>query len=124
MIRAPLRGNLSVQIKPELRRKSGMSKRVTMILVSLMTVALALPVVAKDKVDDAYFAKFRDGLNARNHANIKAAGADVTAEWADLGVYEIKVKNPNATAALANNPNIDYVEEMPWRQKLDLATTQ
>jgi len=102
-----------------------MSRRFTVILVvSLLTLALALPVAAKDKVDNVYFAKFKDGVSNRNNGTLKSVGAEVSAEWRELGVYEIKVNNPHAAAALQNNPNMEYVEEMPWREKLDLGTTQ
>ncbi|HWW60512.1 MAG TPA: S8 family serine peptidase [Thermoanaerobaculia bacterium] len=103
-----------------------MSKRLTVILVSLLTLALAFPLSAArpEKIDGAYYVKFKDGRSSKNKDHLKTSGADVAGEFAEVDTYEIKIKNNNALLALQNNPNVEYVEEVPTRYKMDLASTQ
>src|ERR1043166_6891722 len=103
-----------------------MSKRLTVVLVSLLTLALAFPLSAAkpEKVDGAYYVKFKDGMSSKNKTHLKSSGADVSGEFDEVGTYEIKIKNNNALLALQNNPNVEYVEEVPMRYKLARGTTQ
>jgi subtilisin family serine protease len=96
------------------------------ISVAILALAVAVPVFAArpEAKAGSYYVKFKGGASATDKANVKAAGADIDAEFADLEVVEIKVKNPNAAAALARNPRVEYVEEVAMRYPTALATSQ
>src|SRR5215213_8438709 len=102
-----------------------MSRLSRNVLLSLLIAALAAPTfAAKLKVDDAYYVAFKDGVKEKNTAMVKSHGASVVGEIAEAGAVEIRIQNPLALQAIQNNPNVAYVEEVPWREKLDLASAQ
>jgi len=77
-----------------------------------------------EKVDGAYYVAFRDGVTGRNQALLRSHGAATREEWPELKVVEIGLRNPVALQAIANNPNVEYVEEVPMRYRMDLASQQ
>src|SRR5215210_1200894 len=101
-----------------------MPKSPKLFVVAVMIAALALPVFAAkpEKVEGSYYVAFKDGVNDRNKAAVRAHGADVTGEVPEAGAVEIRINNPVALQAIANNRNVLYVEEVPMRYKLDLGT--
>jgi subtilisin family serine protease len=97
------------------------------LLVAFAAAALLAPgalAERPEKLDGAYYVAFKDGVNARNNALLRAHGAAAREEWPELKVVEVALSNPVALAALAKNPNVEYVEEVPMRYKLDLASQQ
>lgn len=96
------------------------------ISVAVLALALAIPAFAeRPEVKDGHFyVAVKGGATASDRANIKAAGADIEAEFAELNVIEIKVRNPNAAANLARSPRFEYVEPVAMRYPTALADTQ
>jgi subtilisin family serine protease len=96
------------------------------ISVAVLALAVAVPTFAARPETKAghYYVKFKGGATASDRANVRAAGADIDAEFADLEVVEIKVKNPNAAAALSRNARVEFVEEVPMRYATALADSQ
>lgn len=96
------------------------------ISVAVLAVALAIPVFAErpETKDGHYYVAVKGGATASDRANIKAAGADIEAEFAELNVIEIKVRNANAAANLARSPRFDYVEPVAMRYPTALSNTQ
>jgi subtilisin family serine protease len=92
----------------------------------VLTVAVAVPVFAArpEKVEGSYYVAFKNGVNASNRALLKSAGAEVRDEFASLRTVEVSIRNPHAAAALAQNPNVEYVEEVPMRYRMDLGSAQ
>jgi len=102
-----------------------MSRFKTIVVLSLAIAAFAAPsFAAKDKVEDGYYVAFKDGVKEKNKAMVKSHGASVVGEFTEQDVVEIRIKNPVALQAIQNNPNVAYVEEVPWHQRMDLSTAQ
>ncbi|HKO55873.1 MAG TPA: S8 family serine peptidase [Thermoanaerobaculia bacterium] len=95
-------------------------------VIAAVSAALALPTFAAkpEKVDGAYYVAFKDGVKEKNTAMVKGLGAEVAGDIAEAGAVEIRIKNAVALQAIANNPNVLYVEEVPMRYKMDLSTQQ
>jgi subtilisin family serine protease len=94
--------------------------------VFVLAAAMAVPVFAArpEKLDGAYYVAFKGGATASDRASLKSQGATIREEFKEVNAIEVRIANPNAAAALAQNPRVEYVEEVPMRYKLDLSTTQ
>jgi subtilisin family serine protease len=77
-----------------------------------------------DSAPALYFVAFRDGVTPANTRAIEASGGRVEKRFDEMGVVSVRINNPNQLAALQRNPRVDYVEEVPMRYKMDLASTQ
>lgn len=85
------------------------------------------PAVSTQRAEAApneYFIAFRDQLEEGDVAKARQVGARVTGRFAEVRAMAIKVNNANQLAALANNPRVEYVEQVPMRYKLDLSSSQ
>jgi subtilisin family serine protease len=100
--------------------------KLTRGVVPLLVAILALPMFAArpEKVDGVYYVAFRNGVGASDRAMLRSQGAAIRDEFPSLRTVEISHRNPAAIQALANNPRVEYVEEVPMRYKLDLSTSQ
>lgn len=96
------------------------------LTVVVLAAILAIPVFAAkpEKVDGAYYVAFKNGVGNSERALLKSNGAAIREEFPELRVVEVSQRNPNAIAALAQNPNVEYVEEVPMRYKMDLGSAQ
>jgi serine protease len=92
----------------------------------VMAVLLAMPTFAArpEKVEGAYYVAFKGGATASDRAMLRSQGLSIREEFAEVRAIEVRTANPNAAAALANHPRVEYVEEVPMRYKLDLAGAQ
>lgn len=92
----------------------------------VLAAVVAIPMFAAkpEKVEGAYYVAFKNGVTNSNRALLKSAGAEIRDEFASLRAVEVSFRNPNAAAALAQNPNVEYVEEVPMRYRMDLAGAQ
>jgi subtilisin family serine protease len=77
-----------------------------------------------EKVEGAYYVSFKGGATASDRALLKSQGAAVREEFAEVNAMEVRIANPNAAAALAHNPRVDYIEEVPMRYRMDLSSAQ
>jgi len=93
-------------------------------VVLAATVAIPMFAAKPEKVEGAYYVAFKNGVTASNRALLNSAGAEIRDEFASLHAVEVSFRNANAAAALAQNPNVEYVEEVPMRYRLDLASAQ
>jgi subtilisin family serine protease len=99
-------------------------------LTKITTVALAalvaIPTFAArpEKIDGAYYVAFKNGVTNSDRAMLKSQGASVGDDVPEARAVEIRISNPRAAAALANNPRVEYIEEVPMRYKMDLGTAQ
>lgn len=96
------------------------------ISVFLLAVVTAIPAFAEkpDKVADHYYVAFKDGAKGSDRAMLVARGAQVREEFPGVNAIEIEIRNPVALQAIATNPRVEYVEEVPMRYKMDLATSE
>ena len=96
------------------------------LTVVVLAATLAIPVFAArpEKVEGAYYVAFKNGVGNSERALLKSNGAAIREEFPELRVVEVSQRNPNAIAALAQNPNVEYVEEVPLRYKMDLGSAQ
>lgn len=92
----------------------------------VLAAVVAIPMFAAkpEKVEGAYYVAFKNGVTNSNRALLKSAGAEIRDEFASLRAVEVSFRNANAAAALAQNPNVEYVEEVPMRYRMDLAGAQ
>lgn len=92
----------------------------------VLAAAVAVPMYAvkPEKVEGAYYVAFKNGVTQGNRGLLKSAGAEISAEFDSLRTVEVKLRNANAAAALAQNPNVEYVEEVPMRYRMDLGSAQ
>lgn len=100
--------------------------RMTRLIVAVLIATMAIPVFAapKDKEENAYFVGFKSGVRNSDKAMLKGHGAELGDDVPESNAVAIRIKNPNALQAIANNPNVEYVEEMAWHVAMDLAGTQ
>lgn len=100
--------------------------KLTKITTVVLAALVAIPTFAArpEKVDGVYYVAFKNGVTANDRAMLKAQGAGLGDEIPEVRAIEVKSKNPQAMAALANNPRVEYVEEVPMRYKLDLGSSQ
>lgn len=102
-------------------------KNVTRIITSVvLAAAVAIPAAAArpEKVEGNYYVAFKNGVQASDRAMLKSQGAAVRDEFPEARAVEVRISNPMALQGIANNPRVEYVEEVPMRYKLDLAGTQ
>ena len=100
--------------------------KLTKISVAVLALAVAIPAFAArpEFVQDAYYVAFKNGASASDRANLKAGGSQIRGEFPELKVIEISNRNPNAVAALQNNPNVEYIENVGMRYAATLSTAQ
>jgi subtilisin family serine protease len=97
--------------------------RLTMTMASLL---LAFPLVAErpEKLDGAFYVGFKTKVTEGDKQMLRSHGASVRDEVPESQAVEVRVSNARQLDALSRNPNVAYVEEVPMRYKLDLATSQ
>jgi len=101
--------------------------KLTKISVFVLVAALALPGFAAGKsdiVDGAYYVGFKAAASNSDRAMLKANGGSIRGEFPEVGAIEVALKNPQAAEAISRNPNVEYVEAVPMRYKLDLGSAQ
>ena len=99
----------------------------TKLSVFVLAAILAIPALAAGKpdfVDGAFYVGFKANASNSDRAMLKGNGATVAGEFPELKVIEIHSRNPQALEAISRNPNVEFVEAVPARYKLDLGTTQ
>lgn len=101
---------------------SKLIKVTTFVLVALLAVPLFA--ARPEFVDGAYYVGFKTVASNSDRAMLRGAGASIRGEFPELKAVEIGLKNPQAAAAIAHNPNVEYVEAVPMRYAMDLSTTQ
>jgi subtilisin family serine protease len=77
-----------------------------------------------DFAPSLYFVAFRDGVTPANDRAIEASRGRVEKCFEEIRAVSVRINNPNQLAALQRNPRVEYVEEVPMRYKMDLATAQ
>lgn len=100
--------------------------RVSRFVLFLWMAVVALPVFAErpEKVADSYYVAFRENVKASDRAMLRSHGAALRDEVPESRAVEVHIRNAAALQAIANNPRVLYVEEVPMRYRLDLSTAQ
>jgi subtilisin family serine protease len=100
--------------------------KVRTIGVFVLGALLAVPVIAapRQTLEGSYYVAFKGGATANDRASLKAQGATIREEFREVNAIEVRIANPQAAVALAKNPRVEYIEEVPMRYKMDLSTTQ
>src|SRR5687767_6473148 len=108
------------------KEKNPSMSKPTKFIVLVLVLALAIPAFAAkpEYVDGAYYVVFKDKASKADKDMLKASGAEVRGEFAEVNAVEVHSKNPHALAAIAMNGKVDYVEAVPMRYALDLAGAQ
>ncbi len=103
-----------------------MSKKISTILSVLLAIALAVPAFADrpEAVDGAFYVVFRSNASNADKDMLKANGASIRGEFPEVRAVEIQARNPQALEAISRNRNVEFVEPVPMRYKLDLAGAQ
>jgi len=101
-----------------------MTRKTFVTIVCVAMLAVSAFAARPEKLDGAYYVAFKTKANASDHAMLKSHGVTMRGEFPDLNVVEIGTNNAVALQAIANNPRVDYVEEVPMRYKADLSTSQ
>ncbi|HEY0140721.1 MAG TPA: S8 family serine peptidase [Thermoanaerobaculia bacterium] len=103
-----------------------MAKYTRIITSVVLAAAVAIPAAAArpEKVEGNYYVAFKNGVQASDRAMLKSQGASVRDEFPEARAVEVRISNPMAVQGIANNPRVEYVEEVPMRYKLDLSTAQ
>ena len=101
-----------------------MTRKTLVIIVCVAALAVSAFAARPEKLDGAYYVGFNDALSNNDRAMLKSHGVAARGEFPDLNVIEIGTKNAVALQAIANNPRVAYVEEVPMRYKADLSTSQ
>jgi subtilisin family serine protease len=98
----------------------------------VLTTAVAIPMFAAspklavrpDKVEGAFYVVFKDDVTERDRGMLRGQGAALRGEFREVRAIEISSRNALMLQALANNPRVEYIEEVPMRYKMDLGTAQ
>ena len=77
-----------------------------------------------DTAPGLYFVAFRDGVTPGNTRAVEASGGRVEKRFDEIRTVSVRINNPNQLAALQRNQQVEYVEEVPMRYKMDLATNE
>lgn len=103
-----------------------MAKFTRIITSVVLAAAVAIPAAAArpEKVEGNYYVAFKNGVQASDRAMLKSQGAAVRDEFPEARAVEVRLSNAMALQGIANNPRVEYVEEVPMRYKLDLSTAQ
>jgi len=100
--------------------------KLTKLSICVLVAAMALPAFAAkpEFVDGAYYVAFKGGASANDRASLKSQGMSIREEFAQVNAIEVRISNPHAAAALAQNPRVEYVEQVPMRYAMDLGSAQ
>ena len=102
-----------------------MSKFTRLSVIVLALMVAAVPVMAKQEyVNGAFYVGFKVKASKADKDMLKAHGFKVKGEFEDLNVVEVEGDNAQALDAISKHSKVDYVEAVPWRERLDLGTTQ
>lgn len=77
-----------------------------------------------DVAANLYFVAFHEGLTLQNERAIEAAGARVDARFPEVRAVSVRISNARQVDALQRNPRVEYVEPVPMRYPMDLASDQ
>jgi len=96
------------------------------VMIAAVSLSVAFPAFAErpEKLDGAFYVGFKSKVSAGDRNQIRSSGASITDEVPESNAVEIRVNNSHQLAALSRNPNVEYVEEVPMRYKMDLTTAQ
>lgn len=96
------------------------------VAAAVLSIALVVPAFAErpEFVDGAYFVGFKGSVRESHKSMLRGNGASVQGEIAEANAVEIRIKNSVALQAIANNPNVEYVEQVPMRYKMALSASQ
>lgn len=100
--------------------------KLTKLIVPMLVLALAIPVFAAkpEYVDGAYYVVFKDKASKADKDMLKANGAEVRGEFAEVNAVEVHSKNGQMMDAISKHSKVDYVEAVPMRYALDLGSAQ
>ena len=77
-----------------------------------------------DASPDEYFIAFRDGLTSNDIASVKSTGASVTGRFSEVRALAARINNARQLDALARNPRVEYIEQVPMRYATSLSDTE
>ena len=77
-----------------------------------------------DAAPDEYFIAFRNGLTSNDIASVKSLGATVTGRFSEVRALAARINNARQLDALARNPRVEYIEQVPMRYAMSLSDTE
>lgn len=96
------------------------------VMIAAVGLSVAFPALAErpEKLDGAFYVGFKTKVSASDRNQIRSSGASITDEVPESNAVEVRVNNSHQLAALSRNANVEYVEEVPMRYKMDLTGAQ
>lgn len=98
----------------------------TKFSVLVLVAALAIPAFAAkpEFAPGRYYVVYKQKADKADKDLLKANGGTIKDEFEQLNAIEVESDNPAAMDAISKHSKVDYVEMVPMRYKMDLASAQ